>query len=612
MIATPKTARQWRELGTFTYRALLDSVSPIRGVSGSLRSINWGNAGRYFEGMSDPYKQFEISYRGEDGKNVTVKKSTAELMLIDKSGYAQAQNTLSQILSNLEQSGIISTTDTLPDQYRKLKSPDKLLTDYPFTDDVYTPDANKKIEGISIPKATQKMFLTPKAFDARVFPTDKLIEVIEAIYVQVAALHHSANCNASLSPSVNIAINRLGNYTQLFANLDNCASDPLVPKSARVPQAELLRGCWADNKFYGDNRSDASMVYSNKNLYLPGLGNPNDSRVPDIYRTGDGQNRRHVNPVFPEYLRPVHFVGLPNAGASANAGFMVNGRSDFRWLMSARQRRSVWTFSNLFETTGYNATQISGERSGFYTNFIDDPKISESFRSSAQDYSGRWLSSFGAVSDPDATIRRLRDYYYQNKSSCEIFVADAMTDFASAIQLARFLSVCPPHVLLHSVMGFHNALLKLSFQQCGIPYSTAIDDYQNKMRVERAGIAAMAAQYNLVGTGDYGSGFGMYVKPPDSVVMADAGLSAATVASLSIAASITATNPAAGLVCFAFVGLAVLFAELEGGRAQNLITPRDRSTEHLRDAVNKGLRCNWFRGYTPEWIVNSMPVIKVK
>jgi hypothetical protein len=115
-----------------------------------------------------------------------------------------------------------------------------------------------------------------------------------------------------------------------------------------------------------------------------------------------------------------------------------------------------------------------------------------------------------------------------------------------------------------------------------------------------------------VGTGDYGSGFGMYVKPPDSVVMADAGLSAATVASLSIAASITATNPAAGLVCFAFVGLAVLFAELEGGRAQNLITPRDRSTEHLRDAVNKGLRCNWFRGYTPEWIVNSMPVIKVK
>lgn len=611
----PRTAREWRELGTFAYRELLQSVSPIRGVSGSLPSINWRQNARYFEGMADPYKVFEINYVDADGKSITAKKSTAELMLIDRAGYMQSQDELSRIISDLENQGIISQTDQLGDSRFAFKQGAKLITEYPFTNDVYKPDPLKRYEGMAVPKLSSNLYLTPKAFDRAQLPDTKVIEVLESIYTAIASLHRSCNANPMLSPTVHIGMQRLGDNHVLFENLDNCARDPLVPKSGgNIPAMDQLRGAWADNRFFGDNGSGAGIVYSNKNSYLPGLGNFNDARVPEIARDGSETRNttRYVNPLFPEWMQPIHFAKIAPPGSPATAGFTIQGPSDSRWMNSLRRRAPFWSLAGLFETTGYGITATPSASTFGNAPFVSDLRIRGNIYDAPQTtFDTRTLSSF-VSNDASRDIRRMRDWYYQNKSRDEINVADAMMDFACAVQMARFLSVCPPHVLLHSVMGFHNMLLSLSFKYVGVPYSTAISDYQLKMRLERAAIAQMASDYNLVSAGDYGSGFALYVKPPDSVVLADAGLSAATVASLSLAASVAAANPVAGLVCIALVGLGILVAEIEGGRAQALVTPRDRSREDLRDAFGTGIRSNWFRGYTPEHVVNSVPVLRVK
>ena len=607
------SARQKREariVGSHIFRAFLESISPARGFSFGEQRINWKIAKNYFEGMADPYKSFEFTFPGPDGKSVTVSKSTAELMKIQQSGYAQAQNELSRILSDLESQGIISGNNQLPENAPEhIRNPSSLLSEYPFTNDVYFPDPLRKIEGMAIPRGLSPMYLTPKAFDAGLVPSRVISEAIVSIYTAVAALHRSANANVSLSPAVSIATTRLGSTANMFNTLDNAARSPLVPKSARVPEMELLRGCWADNKYYGDVGSDRSLVYSNKNVYLPGLGEMNSTRVPDIYRTGDGNQRIYVNPMFPEYLRPIHAISLPQPGMRADSGLVVAGQSDYRWVKSLESRSQLWSLQSVCQLTPGRDNWI--QAAGFNQPFTSDLSVRGADMHLA--YFKGYMSRSGSLEsvDADSVIRRLRDWYYANKSSCEVTVSDAMTDFACAVQLARFMAVVPPHVLLHSVMGYHNALLKLSFEYVGVPFSTAITDYQLKMRLEREGIAGLAARDGMMGTGDTGLGYALTVKSPDSVVMADAGLSATTVASLSIAASLAAANPVAGLVCLALVGCAVLIAELEGGYAQALITPRDRSKEELRDTRNKGLRCNMFRAYTPEFVVNSVPVLRV-
>jgi len=342
------------------------------------------------------------------------------------------------------------------------------------------------------------------------------------------------------------------------------------------------------------------------------LGNPRDTRVPNLYRTGDlgdGANTRFVNPAFPEYLTPIHCVKLPAAGMSPSAGFTIVGMSDVRYKLALSQRRPLWTFADqctISIPSGVVRPGAPYEGSGnLYSQFA------------SWIYNGdlaSWRNEGSRIDEtngPYGVMRRLRDWYYANKPNDVITVSDPITDMAAAVQLARFMVEIPPHVLLHSVMGFHNAMLKLSFLQVNVPYSTSIEQYALKMRLERDGIAAMANKYGLIDHGTTEPGYALTVKAPSSVIMADAGLQAATVTSLSIAAATCAANPAVGVVCLALVGIGILVAELEGGRAQNLVTPRNRAKEDLRYNRNGGVRTNWLRGITPEWVVNSIPVQRV-
>lgn len=614
-----------KQIGARTFLAFLDSISPVNNLtSSSQRIINWGEADMWFDGMSDPYKVFSFDLPNSNGGRTNYRMSTAELMKIDRNGYEAAKGELSNILSEMQESGILSienpwNRDNTVSEYASLANPKSFLNDYPFRNDVYIANPTEKVEGMAVPTTMMSpAYLTPRVFDRAALPDDMFIRYIERIYTAVHMMHVAANCNPSLSPAVHIALNRLGSTEAVFAAMDNTARSTLVPKTEGIPESEVLRGSWADNRYFGDMGSERSRIYSNKNAYLPQLGNPRDTRVPNLYRDGsinDGSTTRFVNPTFPEYLTPIHCVRLPPAGMSASAGFTIIGMSDARYRLALSQRRPLWTFSDQCTLT------IAGNFEG--THYVAKPGNAYPGSGSLysqwtpMEYTGdlsRWRNEVSRLDEqrgPYGIIRRLRDWYYANKPNDVITVSDPITDMAAAVQLARFMVEIPPHVLLHSVMGFHNAMLKLSFLQVNVPYSTSIEQYATKMRIEREGISAMANKYGLIDHGTTEPGYALTVKAPGSVVMADAGLQAATVTSLSIAAATAAANPIAGVVCLALVGIGILVAELEGGRAQNLVTPRDRSKEDIRYNRNGGVRTNWIRGITPEWVVNSIPVQRV-
>lgn len=612
-------ARDAESIAARSYLSLLDVLTPIRGLTNAgERRINWRDAGMYFDGMADPYKVFSFTYTDASGKRITTNLSTGELLKIDRAGYEAGRNELSSILSELQTAGIVSTenpwTAGALAEYGHLGAPSEMLSSFPYTNDVFFADPNEKIEGIAVPRSVTAVYLTPAVFDKRVFSDDAAIRVMERIYAAVTLMHTSANCNPTVSPVVHMALNRLGTTAPMFAAMDATAMDPLVPKTSGIIERDVLRGAWSDNRFFGDPAGDRGIVYSNKNYYISGLGNARDTRVPDISRTGsifDGDTTRFVNPCFPEALRPIHFATLPSAGAPPTSGLMVSGPFDARWKFSLSERKPLWTFAD----QGIAAPRRSGV--GFGGSYPGSGNLYSQWSINNEFVDASFASWRNTVSRTDETrgpygiIRRLRDWYYANKPSCELTVSDAITDLAAAVQLARFMAELPPHVLTHSVVGYHNALLKLSFQQVGVPYSTAIDQYELRMRIEREAIAANAARFNLIGHGTTEPGYALTVKAPDSVIMADAGLQATTVASLSVAAATCAANPVVGVVCLLLVGCGILVAELNGGRAQNLVTPRDRSKDVLRTKRNGGIRSNWFRGLTPEYVVNAQPVVRV-
>lgn len=560
----------------------------------------------YFGNMADPYKLFQ--FRIPDGKGGfnSVELSTAQLMKIDQSGYIESQNALRSILSSLETAGIISTvnpwsqpgTQTLPVEYQHLSEPDKLLTEYPFRNDVYRHDSARKVEGVAVPRNVVPVWVTQKVFDRASFSDEALTSVMTDILTHIRLMHGAANANAMCSPSVSIAVNRLGYTDRLFRNLDETAKSPFVPKSARgVPEMDQLRGAWADNRFF---------QYSDKNAYLPNLGAAGRTLIPDILRNGENGARgtRYVNPAFPEFLRPIHFARFADSGSEPTAGFVITGLSDRIYRLSILNRRPVYTFSDVAVTDGVSIVAPIERAEAFIAGERLDSFSVDSF------------SARGA-SESDARIiaanmieRRLRDWYLAYKTSCDIRIADAVTDFATLVQLARFIAYVPPHVLLHSVMGFHNALLRLSFEYVGVPFSTSLTEYQAKMRMEREAIAGLAANRDIVGDSRE-PGFALAVKPGGLVAIESAELQSATVASLQLAISTAVANPVLGVVCIALAGLTVLIAEIFGGRTQPLIIARDRSREDIRDKRDAGIRSNWFRGHTPEMVVNMSPVVRV-
>jgi len=255
--------------------------------------------------MADPYKVFTFDMPDGNGGRQTYRKSTAELLKIDRATFDAGRNELSSILSELQQANIISienpwTRDNTVAEYMSLSSPKSYLTDYPFTNDVYTPNVTQRIEGMAVPTASMSpAYLTPRVFDRAALSDEAFTRYIERIYTAAHMMHLGANCNPSLSPAIHIALNRLGSTQAVFAAMDNTARSPLVPKTPGIPESEVLRGAWSDNRFFGDMGSERSKIYSNKNAYLPDLGNPRDTRITNLYRTGDlhdGRNTYFVNP----------------------------------------------------------------------------------------------------------------------------------------------------------------------------------------------------------------------------------------------------------------------------------------------------------------------------
>ena len=345
--------RQVKEIAAQSLLAFLDSVSPVNGLtSNSQRYVKWSDINMYFDGMADPYKVFSFRLPGENGSAVTYSMSTAELMKIDRAGYQSAQSELSAIISELQDAGIISNENPWRNAtftgYLNLDRPNMLLSDMPANNDVFIPNPQQKLEGMAVPSRMEPAYVTPRVFDRNALPDNAILAYIERIYAAVGNLHNAANCNPALSPAVHSAMNRLGFTRDLFASMDATASDPLVPKTPGIPENIVRRGAWSDNRYFGDVRSDRSVVYSNKNAYLPDLGAANDSRVPNIYRNGPIGNSttRFINPCFPEYLSPIHCVKLPSVGAPATAGFTVVGRSDPRYRLALSQRRPIFTFSD--------------------------------------------------------------------------------------------------------------------------------------------------------------------------------------------------------------------------------------------------------------------------
>jgi len=589
---------------------LIEPLLPKIGRSFAGGTLKWDGAKLYFEGLEDPFKVFEFNVPDGSGGTKRISQSTAGLLKIEQASLEQARNTLIAEIQGLIDAGIVTEqnpwegagTSPVPNGYAHLKDPGSLLSAYPFQNDVYMPDITRKIEGMAIPVKCSPMFLTPRAFDPNVFPSDRMFAVSGALLTAIKMVHNACNANAAMSPAVNIALNRLGYTDTFFAAMDAQAAMNVVPKRTGIPALEANRGAWADNRFFGDPNAQANAIYSNKNSYLPQLGALDQTSIQDIRRDGpqSSASTNFINPAFPEWFRPIHFADIAPAGSRPDAGFTLYGQTDPIYRASADRRRPLFTFSDVFETDG-NTLGVPGGV------FRQDSWIGSMMFNVHMSYFNR-----GEYGDPNVAIRRLRDWYLTNKVKCDVRMADAITDFAALVQLARFIAYVPPHVLLHSVMGYHNALLKMSFEYCDVPYSTSIVEYQNKMRTERAGIAALSqdARYqNLSNSNDLG--YALTVKPPDSVILADESLRDATVASLSLAAAACAINPYAGLACFAIVGCAILVAEVTGNKAQPLITPRDKSRETLRDKRDGGIRSNWFRGVTPEYVINTVPVVRV-
>lgn len=592
------------KIASLSYARFFQSLLPSVGKSYAKSVVKWQGASTYFTGMSDPFKTFEV--RLPNGQ--VASKSTAELLKIQKGALDQSRNQLRSVLEGLKRNEIVSSSNpwldprgyAIPQGYSHLATPDKLLTEYPFRNDVYQHDPLRKVEGLAVPNSVESLWVTHKVFNRSQFSDEAMTSAMVEILTCVKLIHNACNANAMMSPSVHIALNRLGFTDTMFARLDAQASEPVVPKRSGIPVREANRGAWSDNRFFGDPRYGAQYSYSNKNLYLPALGNLDQTSVPDVYRDGpQGEiSTKFVNPCFPEWFRPIHFASLAPSGSSPDAGFMIEGNASEIYRMSLRNRGAVFSFSDV-------------SRIGPSELMMGDPiNYREPF---LNNLSGAvYLSYFTGVdgSGRDRNARRLRDWYLTSKPKCDIRMADAVTDFATIVQLGNFILNVPPHVLLHSVMGFHNALLKLSFEYVGVPYSTNITEYQTKMRIEREGILNLSrnpALENLSGSSELG--FALTVKPQDDSVLENAQLRDITVATLQTAMGAAIANPVAGVVCFALVGLAVLIAEITGGNAQPLITPRDRSREDLRDKPNGGIRCNWFRGYTPEMIINTIPVL---
>lgn len=610
MLKVP-SRRDFAEIGAFTARRLLQSLAPSNRRP-AVKRLSLDIGGRYFENMSDPYQVFTFNVPDGRGGMIQVKKSTADIMLIEQRSYVAAQQALASVLEGLENAGIISPT---PDGFEAptglrsvpmhLRDASALLTAYPHTNDVYFPDTTRRIEGMAVPKGVAPMYLTWKAMNPEHCSDETIIGAMTEILSAVRLLHGAANANAMMSPAVHIAINRLGYTDYMFSQLDAAADSPLVPKmSTGRPRAEILRGAWSDNRYYNTQSSLYNPpVYSDKNLYVPAMG-AKDAVGIELYRDGPmgARTTKYANPCFPEWFKPVHFADFAASGSAPSAGFIVQGSSDWLWLRSIRTRRAAWSFADTGELTA---------REGRV--WVSDPTGPDAlYRNLA--YGTADLNYFTANDTADAqrTGRRLRDWYLTYKPRDEVKCADAMTDFATLVQLARYMRVMPPHVLLHSVMGYHNALLKCSFEFVGVPFSTSLAEYQTRMRVERDAIATLAANSNVELVGGMGEpGFALTVKPPDSVILSDAGLTSATVASLQVGVATCAINPVVGVVCLALTGIAILIAELTGGRTQALITPYDPSRETLRNKRNAGLRSTFFRGMTPEYVVNASPVMRI-
>lgn len=601
---------------------LIEPLLPKIGRSFAGGTLKWDGAKLYFEGLEDPFKVFEFTVPDGSGGTKRISQSTAQLLKIEQASLEQARNELISQLQGLIDAGIVSErnpwegpgTAQVPNGYSHLKDPSSLLTAYPFTNDVFMPDTTRKIEGMAVPAPCSPMYLTPKAFDPVAFPTDAMFAASSALLTAIKLVHNACNANPAVSPAVNIALNRLGYTETMFRAMDAQAAIDVVPKRRGIPEIEVNRGAWSDNRFFGDPANGATEAYSNKNAYLPELGAFDQSAVSDIMRNGEQSSRttRFINPAFPEWFRPLHLAAIAPAGSRPDAGFVLQGQTDQIYRLSASRRRAVFTFSDMFETNGDIMRAPGAEifrADGWLGDISPNCHLSYFQRQSF----GGWGTDAADYRDlPQIVVRRLRDWYLTNKVKCDIRMADAVTDFAALVQLARFIAYVPPHVLLHSVMGYHNALLKMSFEYVDVPYSTSIQEYQTKMRIERSAIAALSqnSRYqNLSNSNDLG--YALTVKPPDSIILSDEGLRSATVGSLSLAIATCAINPYAGVVCIALVGCAILIAELTGNKAQPLITPRDKSRETLRDKRDGGIRSNWFRGVTPEYVINAVPVVRV-
>lgn len=211
--------------------------------------------------------------------------------------------------------------------------------------------------------------------------------------------------------------------------------------------------------------------------------------------------------------------------------------------------------------------------------------------------------------------------------------SDALTEFAQLLCLAQFMVDIQSHVLLHSCVMFHQAMLQRTFEILRVPFGTTVPQYvagiqaENNMREQ----IAVSNANSVLQTGFSLTAILSGLNNP-STSQARGNLSGSTVGTLPLAIANTIKNPTVGIPCALVSGVAALAAYLASDRSvtadRSITTIVDDATCYMQ--VEDGYSTvypqwmnmfptNWYSptfhvndaGITCKGVIESMPCLEI-
>lgn len=161
-----------------------------------------------FDGLEDPYHEFEFNVRTADGRLQPRMLSTAQMLSLSREGWNDATSMINRTLNNLKEGGFITDQKTTPWSNRidqRVYQPQLFLNIFPWITAPYTPQPSQVMSILPRPKRVPYLALTQKAYDPAMLPDQAIIDAMTALRTGIVGLHSSSNSNVCLSPAVFIS-----------------------------------------------------------------------------------------------------------------------------------------------------------------------------------------------------------------------------------------------------------------------------------------------------------------------------------------------------------------------------------------------------------------------